>query len=398
MKIEKVKKYDTDIGFLFSRKTDKTIFVSDWENASEDLFLSEDALDDIARDHSLCNRYIYSRDLVQLKENICNYISESGTEKIQKENIMISSTATISGMLISKFIKKKNVKNVLVIGPIYFTYIHLFYENEIQLYNLQIDLFDEIQLPEDVIREMIEEKEIDACLIISPLYRTGIELSIEVIDMICKIMEQKGGYVIIDEAYGNFPWNRKRNYLCNVGLINTIIKYPHAIMFDSIAKRVFANGMKSSIIYSQNEEIIKEIEKDSVIWVGSFSNIQINFLQWIFSTGKNNVIDIMDRSSVVVKSNYQYYKQILEMDSNLQIVEANSSYFALVSMDRSKFRNKTEEEIVIELIEKYNVMMVPYSRYNYTNDNYLYFSINLLMKREDVEKALRMISKMISEC
>lgn len=396
MKVEKVEKYDTDISFLFSRKKEKTIFVSDWENATEELFLNENVLDDISRDHSLCNQYIYSRDLFQLKERICSYINKAGTEKIQKENIMISSTATISGMLVAKFLKKRNVKKVLILGPIYFTYVHLFYENGIQLFNLQFDLFEEIQLSEEVFKKIIKDNEIDACLIISPLYRTGVELPTETINMICEVMEYRKRYTIIDEAYGNFSWNRDKNYLCNIELINTIIKYSYAIMFDSIAKRVFANGMKTSIIYSKDTEIIKEIEKDSVIWVGSLSYIQVNFLNYVFSIGEKEIINIMDRSRDIVKNNYQYYKQLLKENENMRVVEGNSSYFSLISIAKDKLKDKTEEKIAIELIEKYDVMLVPYSRYNYTNEDYLYFSINLLMKREDVEKSLYAINKMIS--
>ena len=302
MIVELVQKYDTDISFLFSRKREDTVFISDWENSTENLFLSEKTLAEIASNHALCNKYIYSRDLCDLKETICSYINEAEGIKVSSKNIMITSNATISGMLVSKFLKRKGVKRVLIIGPIYFTYIHVFYDDGIVPYNLKFDMFKPFELQEEEFKKIIEENSIDACLIISPLYRTGVELTDQRLEMICRIMESRRGYIIIDEAYGNFSWEKGKSTLCNIALINRIIKYPHAVMFDSIAKRVFANGMKSSIIYARDENIIKEIEKDSVIWAGSLSYIQVNFLQYVFNEGKEQILDIMNQSSEVVRN------------------------------------------------------------------------------------------------
>lgn len=72
----------------------------------------------------------------------------------------------------------------------------------------------------------------------------------------------------------------------------------------------------------------------------------------------------------------------------MKITTVNSGYFALIGIPTRKFAHMDEENIAIELIEKYGLMIVPYSRYHYWDKDYLYFSINLLMDRKKIEKAL----------
>lgn len=388
MIIQKVEMYDTDIGFLFQRMKDDTIFVSDWENGIEELNIGEAAAMEVAEDNKLYDKYIYSRDLGELKTIICDYVKRNSISCIKEENIMISSNASISGLLAAIHCKKNlKKKNVLIIGPIYFTYLHLFMDFGIEIYNLKLDIFKNEALNIEKLGDLILKYDIGSVLIINPLYRTGVAFEPKEMDAICKKSYELGCFTIIDEAYGNFLWKGEEDYCCNIPMINIVLKYDNVILFDSLAKRVFANGMKSSIIYG-DKKIISFLEKETVIYTGSLSYIQVSFLKYLFTTGEKKVKAIMSKSKEIVKENCRFYQGLTEKWDDMKITTVNSGYFALIGIPTRKFAHMDEENIAIELIEKYGLMIVPYSRYHYWDKDYLYFSINLLMDRKKIEKAL----------
>lgn len=389
MKFQKLELYDTDISFLFQRMKEDTIFVSDWENGIKELNIGKEAVLEVSSDNTLYNKYIYSRDLTELKGLICNYIKCNSNSSIHESNLMISSNASISGLLTAIYCQKNIAKKkILIIGPIYFTYIHLFLDLGFEVYNLSLDIFSNELIEFDELNRLLLEHKIGALLIINPLYRTGVSFKLDVIEKICFLSSKIDCFTIIDEAYGNFQWENKTNFCCNIPLINLALKYQNVILFDSLAKRVFANGMKSSIIYG-DEKVISFLEKESVIYTGSLSYIQVSFLKYLFTSGQAKVKSIMLQSTKIARENYNFYLDIVKKWKKMKISSVNSGYFALIGIPTDKFNDTDEEKIAIELIETYNLMIVPYSRYNYCDKGYLYFSINLLMDREKIIKTLQ---------
>lgn len=391
--ITKVEMYDTDIGFLFSRMNSDTIFVSDWENGCDKLNVDIEEVLNVVQEESLYNKYIYSRDLRELKGTVCNYIRGVAGTDIDESNVMISSNASISGLLTAIYAKKNvNKKKILIVGPIYFTYVHMFLEFGFEIYNYKVDIFSGKDIDVEYIMDFSEKEGIGLVLVINPLYRTGIAVQNDILDDLCYKAKEINCFVVVDEAYGNFGWNNKEGTCCNVSLVDIILKHENSILFDSLAKRVFANGMKSSLIFG-NKEIISALEKDSVIYVGSLSCIQTSFLKYMYTDGRSSLKRIMNSSLEVAQSNFCFYKKFICTWKRMLISNVNSGYFALIGIPKDKFEYQEEEQIAIELIETHNLLVIPYSRYNYFDDDYMFFSINLLMDRDVVSKALTIIGE-----
>lgn len=155
-----------------------------------------------------------------------------------------------------------------------------------------------------------------------------------------------------------------------------VLKSKYCILYESISKKIFLNGIKSAIIYS-NPEIIRQINIDSEICQGGISFVQESLLNVIYEHRfKSSIIKTIQEAINYAQNNYNLIKTLL-MDTDFLICKSNSGYFTLIAIPLKYFKNKDDKSIAKEICQKYNILTIPHSRYYFNLPNFYCFRVNL---------------------
>lgn len=391
MCIKPVQEYSTDIKDILALCKADSFFISSWDKSEHVLNFDKSILSDSINDYSHINSYILSKDMGELKNIItknflCNDI------QLNDKYFTIVSNGTSAAFISLVQLFKCEVINFLFIGPIYFTYyqiLNIFKKNK---FYLGIDLFSKnINIDLSNIEKEIENNNIEALVVTLPFFGSGISLELESIKKLIDLCDRKDVYLLIDYIYGNMKWN-SQDYLHNYKLIDIVTKSKKCIMYESISKRIFLNGIKSSIIYS-NDEIISKINQDSEICLGSLSYIQESLLNTIYNPINLSITTKSIKETLEYAcNNYQLIRTML-MGTEILLSNANDGYFCLIAIPKYCFNNKEDKNIVSEIYEQCKIVTIPHSRYNYTKSGYYCFRINLVL---ETEKLLANIKKILN--
>lgn len=380
--IQKIGNYETSINDILARCNKNSNFVSSWDKSDEILNFDEKIILKTINEREKQNAYIMSKDMEECKKLISNYIS---LKSISDRNITIVSNGTIAGSLVFMQLQNLNIKKVLVLGPIYFTYKNICKSLEIELYNIHINLFEknESKNIQEISKE-ITEMEIGCILLINPLFGTGIALDLSKIKLISNLCDNLDIFFVIDNIYGNMNWGVK-NELINRSLIEICISRKKNIVYDSIPKRVFLNGIKSACIYGA-EEVINSINYDSENFVGGITYIQHNLL---FNILNNEVVvqRFINDTLIYAQDNYNLIYTLLA-GSNFKISATSCGYFSLIGIPYDVFSTKKDKDIAEIIFKKCNVIVIPHSRYFYNDSKYFSFRINLVLKKDVLLKSM----------
>ena len=186
-------------------------------------------------------------------------------------------------------------------------------------------------------------------------------------------------------------WNESIHVISNK-IANIINSFDNYIVVESIAKRLFINGIKTSTVFS-TPQIIKKISRLSIYTVGSMCCLQLHMLREIYNTENANAINSVIKENIIEAS--RRFNQILSFmrGKNCIMRSCNSSYFFLMGIPYS---HKVEDiDYAINILNQIGVLTVPHSRYLLTNNQYYIFRINLLINKKDLFEGLSKISDLI---
>lgn len=389
MRIEKVDSYNTDIDDILElANNEKACFISSWNKDTEILNLDADLIERSIHNQKHKNTYIMSKDMDLTKEEIVFYLHMQGQE-IKNENITIVSNGTCAAFISLLQIFKRNITNILCIGPIYFTYMHLIHIFKMNLYYYNIDLFQEIIIDFAGLKKELIDKQIHCIILIQPFFGSGINLTYSEFEKIVSFCEKQKIYLLIDYIYGNMDWDSE-SHIHNTKLIQLVSSSQCCILYESISKRVFLNGMKNALIFSSSQ-FISDINIDSEICLGSISYVQESLLHTIYSSDNIGTVNRFITDTLSYASNNYNLLCSLILDTNIELCKSTSGYFTLMAVPKSYFESSEDMYIVKELYQKTGVITIPHSRYYFKSPHYYCFRINLAIKTEKLLSAVQAI-------
>ncbi len=360
----------------------KPNFISDWNPASENIIDIQFSRD-IDKEGVNKYNYLYSIDDISYKDQFKSYCSKKHYPS-EAFDFSLFSNSTIALYLIFKSLKMRTSKNILVFTPCYFT-------SESALISLGFNIFFvpalNNNLDKTAILTSIQENKIDTILITDPLYGLGISVDNQVYSSLIDIAKKINLTLIIDYSYGNMVWNNS-DHILNNSLISTLsssgINY---YLVDSLPKKLFLNGVKFSLLFS-NRENIAYIEYLSLFIEGSITAEQFKIYYQCYNE-KNSELINRTINNYIRKSQDAYHlvKTLLLDNENMKIADTDSSIFTLVGM-RRKHSIKKDMSFAKSLIKKCGVFLTPHSRYKIYDPDWFYFRINLLLDKNKLIESL----------
>ena len=327
------------------------------------------------------NSYFFMNNYHKERNKFAADIIASNNINISADNISIASNGTSAIFISILSIKHKhNISNVLLISPTYFTNINVIELLRMNLHYHQVDIFGDKKFGFDEIRKNIINNKIDLIIITDPLFGMGLSISKTDYDSIINIANEFGIWIIIDYIYGGMEWNLPVNVV-NGYLIENVVNYQKIIIIESISKRLFLNGIKFSIIYS-NANIICTIEELSESFIGSSSYVQNELFTQIYEP--SNVPVVIEQ----IKKNIEFTKQTFcnvksaLLGTDAFLTSCDSGYFALLGIPIHRLNKLSGNKAAVAILDRVNILTIPHSRYLFKDKRYYFFRINLSMNRE----------------
>ena len=328
------------------------------------------------------SKYFFSDELFDLKKYILSENGEFLESHIAASNFTFVSNGTIAAWLSLLTIQKEIEQiKVLLLSPTYYIYVEM-------LRQLKADIYYESACNADFtkIYSTIISNKINLVIINNPLFGTGICIPNEIINTIQAALLKTNGCILIDNIYNGLKWEQTAS-LNDFELYNKVSCYHNFIILESLAKNLFLNGIKHCSIFSSSEWIDK-IEKNSVLFFGSITAQQYNYIQKLYSQNERSFI--MQQLTQNIDYAQNNYYLLFSMLTNKKIYVSNcvSGIYCLFGIPRSKFNSQNDLSIAKEILIKSNVLTLPHDRYLYTDQKNYCFRINLMAKRETLYKSI----------
>lgn len=394
MHIKLVINYSTDISDIVKLANNRNAcFISGWDKSDQILNIDDKIIEQSIHQQIHKNTYIMSKDMEELKQKISLYLSENGL-KISKNNMTIVSNGTSAAFISLLQTFKKNASNFLCIGPIYFTYMHLFNIFKKRLYNYNLDLFQKIDIDFIVLEKELIDYEIHCIILTQPFFGSGINLKESDLKKLVLLCQKRKIYLLIDYVYGNMDW-KCESHIHNSKLISLIISSDYCSLYESISKRIFLNGMKNAIIFS-SPNTIHDINIDSEICLGSISYIQESLIYTIYSPENLENVNYFIRDALAYALNNYNLLCTLTLGTDIKLCKTTSGYFTLMAIQKSYFDSEEDQAIVKEIYQKTGIVTIPHSRYYYSSANYYCFRVNLVIETNTLLTAVQTLLQICS--
>jgi aspartate/methionine/tyrosine aminotransferase len=373
-----------NIDEIFKLNKGDSFFVSDWNKTEETIDFPNKLLFPI-KNRLECNKnnYYFSDEFQKIKYYFANNILKIFNEKIDVDKFCITNNGTSGLFLVFLALKNNKYENILVFNPSYFTYIDVFKYLGIKYNFLNIDLFGtSIYIDFDRLENYLIKEKIDIIVITDPLFGIGVSIEESNYENIVSICKKHNIWLVIDYLYGGMEWYRD-NHIINGCFLKSFNKFDKMILVESISKRLFLNGIKNSLIFANNE-IIQEIERLSVSFIGSLSCVQIDLFHELYSQENIRVINkIIHKNIINIKQSHEQLKAML-LGSKYYLSNSNSGYFSLMGIPYYKLKNIKGIEAAKYIANKVNIITIPHDRYGCFSEEFYTFRVNLTLKKEDL--------------
>ena len=389
MHIQSVNNYSTDIhDILELANKENAYFISSWDKNDRILNIDSHLVEQSVHQQEHKNTYIMSKDMEILKKQISLYLSKQGIET-PKDCITVVSNGTSAAFISLLQTFKRGATNFLFIGPIYFTYIHLLNIFGKKIYHYEINLFEKITFNFITLEKEIQENNIHSIILIQPFFGSGITLKNSILEKFISLCEKHHIYLLIDYVYGNMEWNSS-SHIHNTKLIQLADTSNFCILYESISKRIFLNGMKNAVIFS-SPKFISDINTDSEICLGSISYIQESLLHTIYSPDNIKYVNQFIINALECASNNYDLLCTLILGTDFKLCKSTCGYFTLLGIPKIHFKSSKDQEIINEIYNETGIVTIPHSRYYYNSSEYYCFRINLATEAYELLNAIEKI-------
>lgn len=394
-----MRRYETSIKELLSakknyeEKTGKTvIFLSDWDVSFKNIKIPRFNFADITVREE--QKYYFWTDEENFKSNIINCFNKIFSVEIPTESFAITSNGTSSLMVTITALKEKGLSKALVFTPVYFSTLNLLDELDFGVIEFPLSLIDSFKIDFQKLEKTLRNEHINVIIITNPIFGTGVELSVETIKKISLLCNKYGVYLLMDYVYGGLPWNvdKKSCYLFNYPVFEAVKLSNNYIFIESISKRIFLNGIKLSLVFSQ-QDFMRRMLRISVFMVGSMVIHQVDLVKKIYTLkNQDALVNLISKNAKKAQENYNLIKCILQ-ESSCILSESQCGYFTLVSIPKPTL--DTDTDFAINILNKTGVLTIPHSRYLLKEESFYSFRVNLLIDKVDLIEGITKIKNLV---
>lgn len=382
-----LKKIDTSIDFIYEEqyKSKEKLFLSTWDIELNEIEKTPFLISKIEKGACINNdyyKYFFWNDQ-GLKEHFQKYIKKIHNISIEPKKFTISTNGS-SAIYMSLSILRRKFQNVCIISPNYFTSINILNELKFNIYYESIIERGEFHFNSKKFKKELFDNKIELVLITNPIFSTGINFLSFLDKDLLDFINENNIFILIDNMYGGMEW-QERNAIFDYHTYQIIQKIKNYIFLESPIKKFFLNGAKFCIIISSNKEISNNIEKESVIYIGSMAASQINAYKEFYNIkNAKKLNEILCKNIKVAEKNYQMLKLFLK-NTNFNLMECKSGFFCLAYI-----KKKYTDDILnsLDISSHYDILTIPHSRYLLDDENFYYFRINLLANIENIVTSL----------
>jgi aspartate/methionine/tyrosine aminotransferase len=370
MKIPSV--HNTSIDNLLL-KGKSSVFLSDWNKPDEIPSLDRKLITNaFMKAEKESDKYFFIDENNELKTWFSEVFTESN---IHPNNFSISSNGTSTIFLILYILYIKSRLNVILLSPIYFTYINILKNISDTIEYLQIVSYGKLDFNFDELENIINRNNSNLIIINDPLFGSGVTLRNDNYNILINICKKYKVKLLIDYIYGGMEWD------CNTTILNNFfieksLANPEVIFIESISKRIFLNGIKTSLIFT-HPDLIKEFELSSVHVIGALTSPQISIFKQIYDlANRESVLYTINTNISIARENYILLTSLL-LGTEFKLSNCNSGYFCLLYIPYILLNGNNNLEISEYFIENRGILTIPHDRYLHFCDTSYCFRINL---------------------
>lgn len=362
-------------------------FISDWDSNTNIISRPKNILEDSLK-KSLDNmdKYFFIEDDFGKDSNIRFFNNFNVT--LDRNSFLIGPNASL--MLTTALIALKDIgiKNLLIILPVYFSIPQILRILDIKF--IQYDtIFPEYQLDFEKIKILLQQNPIDGIFITDPFYGSGINVSLNFYSKLINYLNKTDIYLIVDYARGAMKWKHNTTtYIFDFELYNTLKKANNFIFIESVSKRIFANGFKNSLLFS-NYNIIQKIRKLGDCFIGSMSAGQMEFLNNLYRISNISTVNDMIKKNINnAKKHFELIKTLL-LGTDISYTVPTDGNYILIGIPKNHYKNTADIDIFKKILYNFNIYTLPQSLYAHEDISYYIFRVNLLLDIEAIIIALQ---------
>lgn len=383
-----MRRYETSIKELMIARNnyeqtskEAPVFLSNWDSDFESIKMP--ALDFNDLTNRAIQKYYFWTDEENYKTNIIEYFKKTFSNDILPESFTIASNGTSSLMVTMYALKEKGVQKVLIFTPMYFSILNLLDEMDFEVVEYNLSYENSFEIDFENLERVIQTNNIEAIIINNPIFGTGIELKIDEIKNIASISNKYNIWFLMDYIYGGLLWNidNKHNYIFNYPIYEAVRLANKHIFIESISKRIFFNGIKIALIFSQ-PDFMRRILRLSIFMVGSMALHQVEITKKIYSVeNQDQIIQKIQETAEESKRKFELLKSVLK-DSPCILSESMSGYFSLITIPKAE----KENDLIFaqNILKRKGVLTIPHSRYLLRTPASYSFRINLLINKNEL--------------
>lgn len=352
-------------------------FISDWDSLANNISRPKMILEDsLKKSLNNMDKYFFIEDDFG-KDSVIKFFNNFNVE-LDKNSFLIGPNASL--MLTTALIALKDIgiKNVLIILPVYFSIPQIL--RILGIKYIQYDtMFPEYQLNFEEIKTLLQENYIDAIFITDPFYGSGINVSLNFYNRLINYLNENNIYLIVDYARGAMKWEDSTiTHIFDFQLYNVLKKAKHFIFIESISKRIFVNGFKNSLLFS-NYTIIQRIRKLGDCFIGSMSAGQMEFLNNLYSISNIALVNEMIKKNITnAQKNFELIKTLV-LGTDISYTVPKDGNYILIGIPKKHYENTTDINIFKKILYNFDVYTLPQSLYAHEDRNYYIFRVNLLL-------------------
>lgn len=361
-------------------------FISDWDSANDLVCRPKNILEESLK-KSIANldKYFFIEDSFG-KDTIINFFNNSHM-CLNQNSFLIGPNASLMITTALIALKDIGIKNILIVLPVYFSIPQILRILDIKYYKYNT-AFPRYQLDFENIKKILQETSADAIIITDPFYGSGINVPLIFYEKLINYLNERNIYLLIDYARGGSKWDcNTKMSIFNFDLYNIVNKANKYIFIDSISKRIFINGFKSSLLFS-NLEVIQKIRKLGDCFIGSISAGQMEFINHLYNISNTASINKMIRENVLKAQNHFELIKTLLLGSDIIYTEPTDGNYTLLGIPKIHFNNTNDISIFYEILNNFDIYTLPQSLYTYEDSKYYIFRVNLLLEVDKLFLAL----------
>ncbi|MGE4463324.1 MAG: aminotransferase class I/II-fold pyridoxal phosphate-dependent enzyme [Arcobacter sp.] len=356
--------------------------ISGWNGDVSKLFIPIKSIQKATNSSIVENsNYLTIDELIPMKAQMAYLLQQNYGLHISEFDFTVANNATNALFMILVVLMNSSGRNILTSKPYYFTvdYMNTIIENSVN----HIDIYskDSFQLNFNVLEDIIKQKKTNILVFTDPIYSTGKSLSLDDYKHIEEICCFYNVYAVFDCAQSGNRWI-DNSYFDNKK-IALITNSKNLVMFDSLSKQLFINGIKFSNIYA-NSSIIGKIQEIFEAVSGSFCVTQIRLINELYSLDGKQEIDICTKHNITHFINtYSSLDRILK-NSNYSIFKPDSGNFAMIFHKELHLNEHSEKLFYSYFLNKYNLAVFPTKYFDFSDDEHFGFRVNLALSENEL--------------